>query len=199
MTDAHRFSSIPEKDPISVTLTDGNEVRLTHKCILDLPGLPEKTREGHVVPGLTSRSLISVVTLCNTGCKVTFTKVNVKVTYNGKVVLPGSKYDRTGLWMVPLNNKEQPAMTTETQASNFGGFATKLPPPMLTKPTEELNILHTASNMATTLDTSSKQELAQFHHQSLCSPPISTILNALTNNPVELLSFPGLSRRLITK
>ena len=49
------------------------------------------------------------------------------------------------------------------------------------------------------LDTSSKQELAEFYNQFLCSPPVSTILGILTRHPDKLLSFPGLNRRLVTK
>ena len=105
MKGAHTFSSIPTKDPISVTLPDGNKVSSTHKCVLDLPWLPKQAREGHVVPGLTSHSLMSVVTLCNAGCEVTFTKTDVKIRCKGKIILTGYKRNRTGLWMLSLKKK----------------------------------------------------------------------------------------------
>ena len=59
-------------------ILDKNKASLTHKCVLDLPGLPEQTRESHVVPGLTSYSLMSVVILCNARYNMIFAKVNVK-------------------------------------------------------------------------------------------------------------------------
>ena len=44
-------------------------------------------------------------------------------------------------------------------------------------------------------DTSSQGELAQYHHQSLWSPPTSTILKAIQNN--QLTAFPGLTPALL--
>ena len=90
MTDAHMFSRTPTDDPINVTLPDGSKVRSTHKCVLDLPQLPMEARKGHVIPGLASNSLISVVTLCNAGCDITFNKCDVEDKYKGKIVLTGT-------------------------------------------------------------------------------------------------------------
>ena len=53
---------------------------------------------------------------------------------------------------------------------------------------------HFAGNI---IQTSSKAELAAYHHQSLGSPPISAILRAMKNHPDELASFPGLDEKLI--
>ena len=61
--------------PLKVRLPDGGYVSSTHTCDLDLPLLPTKARLGHIIPGLASHSLLSVVKLCNAGCEVTFTKV----------------------------------------------------------------------------------------------------------------------------
>ncbi len=43
--------------------------------------------------------------------------------------------------------------------------------------------------------TSTKGELAQFHHQTLFSPPAATILKAIKNK--QLRSFPGLEKELL--
>ena len=40
-------------------------------------------------------------------------------------------------------------------------------------------------------------ELAMYHHQTLCSPPKSTLLRAIANE--QLKPFPGLSYKLINK
>ena len=68
MTDVHTFSITPTDEPISITLPNGNKVRSTHNCVLDLPQLPEGARNGHISPGLASNSLVSVVVLCNAEC-----------------------------------------------------------------------------------------------------------------------------------
>ena len=43
--------------------------------------------------------------------------------------------------------------------------------------------------------TSNKAELAQYHHQSLWSPPPSTLLKAIANHQLD--SFPGLTKGLL--
>ena len=90
-------------DPLIVRLPDGARVKSTHTCELNLSQLPRTARIGHIIPGLASHSLLSVVKLCNAGCEVTFTKINCIVAHRGKTVLRGQKSLNSGLWMVNLN------------------------------------------------------------------------------------------------
>ena len=53
-----------------VTLPNGDIVRSSHIAELDLPQPPSTGRATHIVPGLASHSLVSVVNLCNTGYEV---------------------------------------------------------------------------------------------------------------------------------
>ena len=53
--------------------------------------------------------------------------------------------------------------------------------------------------MVTTLSTTSNEELAKYHHQSLGSPPTSTMLHVLTKHPKELMTFPSFTRKLLNK
>ena len=96
---------------INCTLPDGNKVISTFKCTLDIPGLPQEAQRGHIIPGLASHSLMSVVTLCNAGCNVIFNKTGVRVTYNGRVIMTRRKYEWIGLWTVPLNPLSNPIVT----------------------------------------------------------------------------------------
>ena len=132
------------------------KVTSTHRCLLDLPQLPTRARIGLVIPGLASHSLVSVVTLCNAGCEVTFTKIGVTVRYNGKIVLRGNKCTRTGLWMVPIIPTMYPTSTHSPTSQQT--------------PTAATTAEHQATNMVHTLETSSKEELAKFHHQTIGSP-----------------------------
>jgi hypothetical protein len=62
------------------------------------------------------------------------------------------------------------------------------------------HIQHTdlqAFGAAVSIPTSSKVELAMFHHQTLGSPPLSTITKAAKND--QLHTFPSLSADLLTK
>ena len=107
MTDTHTFSITPTDKPISVTLPNRNKVQSTHKCVLALPQLPEGARNGHIIPGLASNSLVPVVVLCNAGCEVAFEEFDVTVKYKGKIVLTRTTCMQTGLWMVPVLNEKR--------------------------------------------------------------------------------------------
>jgi hypothetical protein len=61
--------------PIVACLPNGNQVQSTHTHTLDLPKLSAVVRLAHIIPGLALHSLVSVVTLCNAGCKFLFTKI----------------------------------------------------------------------------------------------------------------------------
>ena len=92
----------PALTPLRVTIPDGNQVSSTHTCELDIPGLPKKAREGHIIPGLSKHSLISAVQLCNAGCDVILTKIGAIVKYRGRIILEGSKSTTNGLWFVRI-------------------------------------------------------------------------------------------------
>ena len=102
--------------------------------------------------------------------------------YLGRIVLKDYKYTKTGLWMVPLS-ETIPQSPARVQKSMF-------------KPARDvMNHLQEASYSST--ETSSKAELAMFHHQTLGSPPKSTLLKAITGFQLKL--FPGLTYDLIQK
>ena len=99
VSDAPLAERVPDDNPISVTLPDGNKIQSTHVGVLDIPQLPRAARVGHVIPGLNSHSLISAVTLCNAGCVVRLTKIGATVKYRGTTILTGRKCTHTGLWI----------------------------------------------------------------------------------------------------
>ncbi len=80
-TGAHVTNIQPTQAPIVARLPNGDKVRYRHTGTLNLPGLPSAARLAHIIPGLVSHSLISVVTLCNAGCDVLFTKMGCTITY----------------------------------------------------------------------------------------------------------------------
>ena len=66
-------------NPVSVTLPTGKTIMSTHKCNLDIPWLPHKITEAHIVPGLSHSLLILTMTFCDVGCKVQFDEKQCKV------------------------------------------------------------------------------------------------------------------------
>ena len=79
-------------NPIQVTVANGEKVRSTREGLIDVPDLPARARNAHILPGI-KHSLLSIVRLCNAGCKVIFGKwgIGVEVRYNGKAITKGSK------------------------------------------------------------------------------------------------------------
>jgi hypothetical protein len=139
--------------PLIAHLPNGDKVQLTHTCTFDLPDLPTGGLAAHVIPGLVSHLLLSVVTMCNAGCTVTFTKINCTISYCGRTIICGNKCTRTSLWMVPLtkNAMDQAASPTTTNHA-----------PLAATPTTAL-----AANVDTL---SSAAKCARYIHQIMCSP-----------------------------
>jgi hypothetical protein len=92
------------KKPLKINLTDGRKVKLTHKCNINIIGLP-CTLTGHIVPTLAVASLIGIRPLCKAGCKVIFDNKKCEVVYKEKVILRGFKDKSTDLWMLPIPTK----------------------------------------------------------------------------------------------
>ncbi len=151
-----------------------------HTCTLDLPMLPVGARAAHIIPGLASHSLLSIVTMCNAGCTVTFTKINCTIAYRGRTIIYGHKCTRTGSWMVPLKE-------TNAQAEN---------PPISSAPTT-LTATSTFAIVANVDATLSTAKYARYIHQCMCSPPSATLLGAPLDRSEELATIPGLMPAII--
>ena len=94
-------------NPITDTIPDRTKLTSAHNRELDLPLLPKAARSGHGIPSMSSYSRVSIVTLCNAGCRVVFKEwgIGVTVTYRGKFVMKGKKCTKTGVLMVPIKDE----------------------------------------------------------------------------------------------
>ena len=64
----------------------------SHTASLQLhPSLPLMAGDAHILPELTTTSLISIGQLCDHGCTATFTAANVTVDYQGATILTGTR------------------------------------------------------------------------------------------------------------
>jgi hypothetical protein len=178
-TNAPTTNIIPATVPLIAHLPNGKKVQSMHTYTLNLPTLPVGIRTAHIIPGLSSHSLLSVVTMCNARCTVTFTKNNCTFAYCGRMIICGHKCTRTSLWMVPLKE-------TNAQAAN---------PPISSAPTMQ-TATPTFAIAANVDATSSAANYARYIHQCMCSPPSATLLRAL-NHSEELATIPGLMPALI--
>ena len=107
------------RHPLKINLPYRDWLTSTHTCTLDIPWLPNKAKEAHIVPGLAHASLISIKILCNAGCKVTYDDDECHVYYKKKVVWLRKKEQQRGLWILPLtDNTRQPQTTTTANDYN---------------------------------------------------------------------------------
>jgi hypothetical protein len=137
----------------------------THMCNIQIDGLPV-TLTGHIIPDLSIALFFGIRILTEAGCDVTFTKVDCIVKYNGKIILCGEKDPSTDLWNLPLGSHcmtSQHAMKLPLVAPDFAGAHVQ--------PAVQIAFFaHTVQTKANSI---------RFAHQSLCSPRISTLLNAI--------------------
>jgi hypothetical protein len=163
---------LPTAMPIIAHLPNVNQVHSTHTCTLVIPSLPPGARATHIIPGLALHLLLSVVTMCNAGCTVTFSKIGCTIVYRGRTIVCGHKCTRTGLWMIYLTE-------------------------ITTPPTPMPNTSPISIELAANIDApSSAAKYVRYVHQLLCSPPAATLLFALEKS-TKLQTIPGLTPALI--
>ena len=151
----------PATSPLRIHLPDGDTLRSSHTCDLDVPALPAAARTAHIVPGLAHSSLVSIKVLCDAGCTVTYHGNHCFVKRDGRVIWMGHREPTTGLWVLPLRGDAKPPR------SPAGA------------PMESANNVYQMT---------SKEALVKFLHQCLFSPPKLTLLKALENN--QLPTWP---------
>jgi hypothetical protein len=95
-TDSPAINILPTTTPIIARLPNGARVHSTHTCTLNIPNIPPNACATHKIPGLASHSLLSVMTLCNAGCTVHFTKIIFTIVYRGCTIICSHKCTRTG-------------------------------------------------------------------------------------------------------
>ncbi len=113
-TSAPATNILPTAMPIIARLPNGNPVHSTHTCMLDIPSLPPGAHAAHIIPGLALHLLLSIVTMCNAGCTITFSKIGCTIVYRSMTIICGHNCTRTGLWMIPLAEITTPSTSMPT-------------------------------------------------------------------------------------
>ena len=83
-------------------MPNGTVLESSHNDTIAWTKVPPAATAAHVVPGLTSHSLVSIGVLCDNNCTATFNKDQVQIRCNDKLVLKGPRLPN-GLWALPLN------------------------------------------------------------------------------------------------
>jgi hypothetical protein len=173
--------------PLTISLPDGQQIKSTHVCNIQIVGLPTILK-GHIVLSLNVTSLIGIRPLCKAGCIVTFDDMKCDVTYNGTVIIRGFKDPSTDLWTLPIPNK----------VSNTPIPALPRTGPCSTRATHHATEIPPTNNIATfTHSVRMRANAVRFAHQSLCSSRISTLLKAVWKG--FLKGCPNMTKTLILK
>ena len=165
-------------NPIKVYLPDNSTITSTHTGHINWPMVPKEATHSHILPGLKNHSLISVVQLCNAGCRVTFDKDKCTVQYNGRDIVQGTKCHKNGLWYVPLSMEQQ-------HDPHHQQGSPRNPKPNPTNPNPNPN-----PNQANSIyHTSTMAETIKYLHQCFNSPTVSAFTKAIDND--QLIGLPG--------
>jgi hypothetical protein len=168
--DSPHVNALPAKYPINVRMPNGAGLPSSHTCDLDIAALPPDARAGHILPGLSTHSLLSMAKFCDHGCDVRFTSTHCRVYKDGVLLLEGPRDPVTNLWLLPLYAKPDDVL------------------PPTTDPLHYVNNAH---------HTTSKAELLQYLHASAYSPVPSTWNQAIANN--QFVTWPGLTTKAVNR
>jgi len=163
-----------DPNPITVTLPDGNTIRSTHTCNLDLPHLPDTVTQAHIIPGLAHSSLLSIARFCDNGYTVTYDKQKCTIRDgSNNTVLQGQRNPHTMLWEIPITATPHP----------------------VAQPSLPHHLTHHAAHHVHTIP--HIQNRVKYMHQAMFCPPIQTLLRAV--NLGFLQGFPFLTSHNVTK
>jgi hypothetical protein len=159
---------------INVTLPDGTTIQSTHTCNLLLPQLPLAATKAHIIPSLSTSSLLSVGQLVDANCSVTFDRTLVEVLHNNKRILEGVRNERNGLWTFDLQDNNSHSDKDKKTTTNL-------------KSEQAYNVY----------ECTNKRDLVRFLHAAAFSPVQDTWLKAIRAG--HFATWPGLTEDLARK
>ena len=103
---AHLNNAQPKTKIINEKCPTGHIIRSTMEGELDFPMLPNIARQAHISPNI-KHSLVSIGSLCDAGCTVTFKIKYVTVVYKYDMILRGWRNHHDKLWYLPLSVEDE--------------------------------------------------------------------------------------------
>jgi len=88
-------------DP-TVLAANGHRMKSTHNLTVPLaPTLSSQAQQGHLLPNVNTGFLISISKFRDDDCMTTFSKKDVIITKNDKLIIHGNHSKVDGLWHIP--------------------------------------------------------------------------------------------------
>ena len=95
-------NKVATQNSIIVTQANGDTMQSTHIANMNLPTLSSEAKIGHVIPNLSSASLLSIGQLCDDNCLALFTKEKVFIFKQNTLLLKGQRNNFNGMWTIPV-------------------------------------------------------------------------------------------------
>ena len=112
------YSDVSDTIGPFVKVADGRIMSPTKKASLPLPRVfSRQARLAYSFNNLKSGTLISIGQLCNDDCKAIFSKYDVKIKKNNKLLIQGRQTDN-GSWKLPLGNNHTSLQNPPTPLHN---------------------------------------------------------------------------------
>ena len=110
--------------PLSIQMPNGEIITSMHTSLISHQDLPIQSQTTHLFPGI-NKAILSIGTLCDHGCEVTFNENSVRILnkWIGKVIMKGTRYPRTNLYMLDLTQQNKPMTESTTPDEYFAGRA----------------------------------------------------------------------------
>ena len=147
----------PADPPVSIHTPSGAILTSTHEADLDVPGLPDAARHGHIVPQLATQPLLSIGQFCDAGCNVEFTKDAVTISHHNNVLLQGHRTPASKLWEInlqaPIHAQANAAIGTASPADLVAFAHAAMFSPALSTIESALRLGHLPEFAGLTLDT----------------------------------------------
>ena len=112
--------------PLPIQIPNGEIITSTHTALLSHQDLTIQAQKSHLFPGI-NKALLSIGTLCDHEFEATFNDKSVRILnrWIGKVIMKGTRYPRTNLYMLNLTQQKKLTMESTTPDEYFAGSAYK--------------------------------------------------------------------------
>ena len=102
--DINVLDNIIDEDGPTVALPDNTTLHATKAGTLPITGVSTLAKKVHIIPKLSSSSLISMGQLCDDDCDVHLRKEDMDVKKDNKVIIRGLRNKFDGLWDIEFKN-----------------------------------------------------------------------------------------------
>ena len=171
-------TEIQSTDGPNVSVANGNTITPHLQAQIQLaPQLSRKGKNAYIFDEFKTGSLISVGQLCDDDCIAIFTKYNVNIMKQNRIIITGLCTDN-GLWSMPLSHNIKSSNTTTRHEPTKATTST-------TTSTSSSKPQHLPNANGIIRQDKSKRELAAYYAATAFNMSPSTIIRAINKNSLD--------------